>query len=38
MKRINIISETIYKGQHKLVNQGAFINMSDLVGDIFSCF
>ena len=38
MKRINIISETIYKGQHKLVNQGAFINMSDLMGDIFSCF
>ena len=38
MKRINIISETIYKGKHKLVNQGAFINMSDLVGDIFSCF
>ena len=38
MKRINIISETIYKGKHKLVNQGAFINMSDLMGDIFSCF
>jgi hypothetical protein len=38
MKRINIISETIYKGQHKLVNQGAFINMSDLMTDIFSCF
>jgi hypothetical protein len=38
MKRINIISETIYKGKHKLVNQGAFINMSDLMGEIFSCF
>jgi hypothetical protein len=38
MKRINIISEAIYKGQHKLVNQGAFVNMSDLMGDIFSCF
>jgi hypothetical protein len=38
MKKINIISEAIYKGKHKLVNQGAFINMSDLVGDIFSCF
>ena len=38
MKRINIISEAIYKGQHKLVNQGAFINMSDLMADIFSCF
>ena len=38
MKRINIISETIYKGKHKLVNQGAFVNMSDLMGDIFSCF
>jgi hypothetical protein len=38
MKRINIISEAIYKGKHKLVNQGAFINMSDLMGDIFSCF
>lgn len=38
MKRINIISETIYKGKHKLVNQGAFINMSDLMSNIFSCF
>ncbi len=38
MKKINIISETIYKGKHKLVNQGAFVNMSDLMGDIFSCF
>jgi hypothetical protein len=38
MKRINIISETIYKGQHKLVNQGAFINMSKLISDIFACF
>ena len=25
MKRINIISEAIYKGKHKLVNQGAFV-------------
>lgn len=38
MKRINIISEAIYKGKHKLVNQGAFINISDLVSDIFRCF
>ena len=38
MKRINIISETIYKGKHKLVNQGAFINMSKLISDIFACF
>jgi hypothetical protein len=38
MKRINIISEAIYKGKHKLVNQGAFVNISDLMGDIFSCF
>jgi hypothetical protein len=38
MKRINIISETIYKGQHKLVNQGAFVNMSKLISDIFACF
>jgi hypothetical protein len=38
MKRINIISETIYKGQHKLVNKGAFINMSKLISDIFACF
>jgi hypothetical protein len=38
MKKINIISETIYKGQHKLVNQGAFINMSKLISDIFACF
>jgi len=38
VKKINIISETIYKGKHKLVNQGAFVNMSDLMGDIFSCF
>lgn len=37
MKNINIISEAIYKGQHKLVNQGAFINFSDLIDDIFSC-
>jgi hypothetical protein len=37
MKRINIISETIYKGQQKLVNQGAFINFSDLINDIFAC-
>lgn len=37
MKNINIISEAIYKGQHKLVNQGAFINFSDLINDIFSC-
>ena len=38
MKKINIISETIYKGQHKLVNQGAFVNMSKLISDIFACF
>lgn len=38
MKNINIISEAIYKGKHKLVNQGAFINISDLMSDIFSCF
>lgn len=37
MKNINIISEAIYKGKHKLVNQGAFINFSDLIDDIFKC-
>jgi hypothetical protein len=37
MKNINIISEAIYKGQHKLVNQGAFVNFSDLIDDIFAC-
>ena len=37
MKKINIISEAIYKGKHKLVNQGAFINFSDLIDDIFKC-
>lgn len=37
MKNTLILSEAIYKGQHKLVNQGAFINFSDLINDIFSC-
>jgi len=37
MKNILILSEAIYKGQHKLVNQGAFINFSDLINDIFAC-
>lgn len=37
MKNVLILSETIYKGRHKLVNQGAFVNMSDLINDIFAC-
>ena len=37
MKNTLILSEAIYKGQHKLVNQGAFINFSDLINDIFYC-
>jgi hypothetical protein len=37
MKNVLILSEAIYKGQHKLVNQGAFINFSDLINDIFAC-
>jgi hypothetical protein len=38
MKNTLILSEAIYKGKHKLVNQGAFINMTDIVNDIFTCF
>lgn len=38
MKRIDIISEAVYKGQQKLVNQGAFINLSDIMTDVFGCF
>lgn len=38
MKNTLILSEAIYKGQHKLVNQGAFINLSDIVSDVLKCF
>jgi hypothetical protein len=38
MKNKFIISEAIYKGKHKLVNQGSFINLSDIVSDSFNCF
>lgn len=38
MKRINIISEAIYKGKIKQVNQGSFINLTNIVNDIFACF
>jgi hypothetical protein len=37
MKNVLILSETIYKGRHKLVNQGSFVNFSDLINDIFAC-
>ena len=38
MKKINIISEAIYKGQIKQVNQGSFVNLTNIVNDIFTCF
>jgi hypothetical protein len=38
MKRINIISEAIYKGKIKQVNQGSFVNLTNIVNDIFTCF
>jgi len=38
MKKINILSEAIYKGQIKQVNQGSFVNLTNIVNDIFTCF
>jgi hypothetical protein len=38
LKKINIISEAIYKGQIKQVNQGSFVNLTNIVNDIFTCF
>lgn len=38
MKNTLILSEAIYKGKHKLVNQGAFYNVSDIMSDVFKCF
>ena len=38
MKNILILSEAIYRGKIKQVNQGSFTNITNLVNDIFSCF
>ena len=38
MKNILILSEAIYKGRIKQVNQGSFVNLTNIVNDIFTCF
>jgi hypothetical protein len=38
MKNTLILSEAIIESKIKQVNQGAFINITDVVNDIFSCF
>ena len=38
MKNVLILSEAIYKGKYQLVNQDSFLNITDIINDIFKCF